>query len=104
MRSHCRKDVALPWITDPRWEADTLFLVFEEDFRFTPGHDMEPLPEDTGESRAVGEHAGGARATATAEAASLPPRRGQRRAVGVHYEVPRRAARTMFAHVSQPHQ
>ena len=24
-----RKDVALPWMTDPRWEADTLFLVLE---------------------------------------------------------------------------
>ena len=50
-----RKDVALPWMNDPRWEVDTLFLVFEEDFRFTPGHDVEPLPEDTGEARAAGE-------------------------------------------------
>ena len=28
------QDVALPLMRDPRWEPDTLFLVFEEDFRF----------------------------------------------------------------------
>ena len=35
------KDVAIPLMQDPRWERDTLFMVFEEDFRFTP-HDAEP--------------------------------------------------------------
>ena len=28
------QEVALPWMQDPRWEPDTLFLVFEEDIRF----------------------------------------------------------------------
>ena len=27
---------------DPRWEPDTLFMVFEEDFRFTGEADAEP--------------------------------------------------------------
>ena len=35
------QDVGIPLMRDPRWEPDTLFMVFEEDFRFTP-HDAEP--------------------------------------------------------------
>ena len=35
------EDVALPLMRDERWEQDTLFLVFEEDFRFT-NDDVEP--------------------------------------------------------------
>ena len=34
------EDLALPLMIDDRWEQDTLFLVFEEDFRFRP--DEEP--------------------------------------------------------------
>lgn len=30
------QDIACPLMLDPRWEPDTLFLVFEEDFRFRP--------------------------------------------------------------------
>ena len=33
------EDVALPLMRDPRWEPDTLFLVFEEDFRFEEHED-----------------------------------------------------------------
>ena len=36
------KDMALPLMRDPRWEPDTLFLVFEEDYRFTGDADAEP--------------------------------------------------------------
>ena len=36
------KDVALPLMCDPRWEKDTLFLVFEEDFRFSEDEFDEP--------------------------------------------------------------
>ena len=41
---HCNvlKDIALPLMRDPRWEPDTLFMVFEEDFRFTGEADSEP--------------------------------------------------------------
>ena len=28
------QDIALPLVQDPRFEEDTLFMVFEEDFRF----------------------------------------------------------------------
>ena len=35
------QDVGIPLMRDPRWEPDTLFMVFEEDFRFTL-HDAEP--------------------------------------------------------------
>ena len=37
------QDVALPLMCDKRWEEDTLFLVFEEDFRFTNDDDSEPV-------------------------------------------------------------
>ena len=42
---HCNcKDVAVPLMRLPCWEKDTLFLVFEEDFRFEPeGEDSEPV-------------------------------------------------------------
>ena len=30
-----KQESGLPWMTDKRWEDDTLFLLFEEDFRFT---------------------------------------------------------------------
>lgn len=32
----CRQDVLLEFCTDPRFDEDTLFIIFEEDFRFTP--------------------------------------------------------------------
>ena len=32
----CRQDVLLELCTDPRFDEDTLFIIFEEDFRFTP--------------------------------------------------------------------
>ena len=28
------QDVAIPFMLSPSWEKDTLFLIFEEDFRF----------------------------------------------------------------------
>ena len=34
--SLCRQDILLPFCTDERFDADTLFMIFEEDFRFTP--------------------------------------------------------------------
>ena len=37
------KDVALPLISDKRWEPDTLFLIFEEDFRFTESDTSAPV-------------------------------------------------------------
>ena len=97
------QDVALPWMTDPRWEPDTLFLVFEEDFRFGPGHDMEPLPAEEAAAPLPGayrpaESAGSA--AAKAEAQSALARR--LRAVGVRYEAPARAPRAMFADISRP--
>ena len=36
-----KQDVALPLMMDPRFEEDTLFLVFEEDFRFEPEPDVD---------------------------------------------------------------
>ena len=37
------QDVAVPFMTQPCWEPDTLFLIFEEDFRFEPeNEDREP--------------------------------------------------------------
>ena len=55
------QDVAVPLMRDPRWERDTLFLVFEEDYRFTPD-DVEPnvmkasqLQEVVGESPPAGD-------------------------------------------------
>ena len=36
------QDICLPLINDERWEPDTLFLVFEEDFRFAADDDPEP--------------------------------------------------------------
>ena len=33
---HPSEDVAVHFMTDERWEKDTLFIVFEEDFRFEP--------------------------------------------------------------------
>ena len=35
------EDVGLPLMQDSRFERDTLFLVFEEDFRFEPGVSSE---------------------------------------------------------------
>ena len=35
------QDICLPLINDERWEPDTLFLVFEEDFRFAADDDPE---------------------------------------------------------------
>ena len=32
----CRQDVLIELCTDPRFDEDTLFIIFEEDFRFTP--------------------------------------------------------------------
>ena len=38
----CVEDVGLPFMTDPRWEGDTLFMVFEEDWRlFRAGGEPE---------------------------------------------------------------
>ena len=40
---------------DPRWERDTLFMVFEEDFRFT-ADDLEPVVmKTTGLQEVVGD-------------------------------------------------
>ena len=46
-----RQDNALPLMADPRWERDTLFVVAEQDFRFTeadvqgpPGESEPPAP------------------------------------------------------------
>ena len=37
------KDVAVPFMRNICWEDDTLFLIFEEDFRFEPeNEDVEP--------------------------------------------------------------
>ena len=38
------QDVGLPMMIDPRFEEDTLFMVFEEDFRF---EDDELLPQSS---------------------------------------------------------
>ena len=37
------QDVAVHFMTDSRWEPDTLFLVFEEDFRFTDDSCARPF-------------------------------------------------------------
>ena len=38
---------------DERWERDTLFLVFEEDFRFTEHEDPEPVMVKAGRLQEV---------------------------------------------------
>ena len=40
---------------DERWEADTLFLVFEEDYRFTEEEDEPVLVKPSGLQEVVGE-------------------------------------------------
>ena len=37
------QDIALPLTRDERWETDTLFMVFEEDYRFAEFDDPEPV-------------------------------------------------------------
>ena len=37
------QDVGLPLMRDERWEPDTLFMVFEEDYRFAEFDDPEPV-------------------------------------------------------------
>ena len=37
------EDIALPLISDGRWEPDTIFLIFEEDFRFTESEGSAPV-------------------------------------------------------------
>ena len=75
---------------------------FEEDFRFHPGHDVEPLRQRAVAPHGLGGEPWEAAGGSAAEAASQLQRRGRPRAVGVHYEVPARAPREMFAHVSEP--
>ena len=42
MSSH--QDVAVPFMLNVCWEEDTLFMIFEEDFRFEPEQeDVEPI-------------------------------------------------------------
>ena len=39
-----QQDVAVPFMLNVCWEEDTLFMIFEEDFRFEPeGEDVEPV-------------------------------------------------------------
>ena len=47
------QDIALPLLRDERWERDTLFLVFEEDFRFTEHEDPEPVTVKAGSLQEV---------------------------------------------------
>ena len=97
------QDVALPWMTDPRWEADTLFLVFEEDFRFEPGHDVEPLPaEEAADALPGADRPAEPAGSAAAKPAARSARTRRPRAVGVRYEEPARAPRGLFADISQP--
>ena len=48
------QDVALPFIRDDRFEKDTLFLVFENDFRFHPDDHMPPRLLTLDDLREVG--------------------------------------------------
>jgi len=96
------KDVALPWMTDARWEPGTLFLIFEEDFRFEPGHDVEPIPAEDEPAPLPGAYRPGEAAASGAAKAEAAPRGRRPRATGVYYEVPARAAREDFADVSRP--
>ena len=48
--------MALPLMADTRWEPDTIFLIFEEDFRFARNDDPEPqLVKARGLQEVVGE-------------------------------------------------
>ena len=47
------QDIALPLMRDERWERDTLFLVFEEDFRFSEHEDPEPVMVKAGSLQEV---------------------------------------------------
>ena len=47
------QDLALPFIASGRFETDTLFLVFENDFRFRPDDYPEPPPRPADELRAA---------------------------------------------------
>lgn len=49
-----RQDVALPFIASDRFESDTLFLVFENDFRFRESDDEEPEVRSAESLRAAG--------------------------------------------------
>ena len=102
--SGTHKDVALPWMTDACWVADTLFLVFEEDFRFELGHDVEPIPAGDEAAPLPGAHRPGeAAGSGAAKAEAAQPRGRRPRATGgAHYEVPARAAREELADASRP--
>ena len=49
-----RQDLALPFIASGRFEYDTLFLVFENDFRFRAGDYPEPAVRSAAELREAG--------------------------------------------------
>ena len=78
------QDVALPFMLDPRMPQDTLYLVFEEDFRFDNVYDAK---EERAALRRVVE------GDADADTSSLPPTttrssKGNERRKGRYYEVP----------------
>jgi hypothetical protein len=86
---YIHQDNALPLMVNNMWEKDTLFLLFEEDFRFDP-HDMEPQVAHTekGLVEVVGDQSTlpmPAAAVGDGEVAAKPPNRGQ----GRWYELPR---------------
>ena len=55
MRVCVCQDVALPFIASDRFESDTLFLVFENDFRFRENDYPEPEVRSAESMRATGD-------------------------------------------------
>ena len=88
MECSTRQDNALPLMVNNMWEKDTLFLLFEEDFRFDP-HDIEPQVShmERGLVDVVGEQSTLVMPAASVGQGEVPvelPHRGQ----GRWYELP----------------
>ena len=67
------QESGLPWVTDKRWEDDTLFLIFEEDFRFTNVRARDDVESGLVHSKPLVARAGkGGSWFTAAEATALP--------------------------------